>query len=151
MGMNDLTPSQDAGQGLIYRLNILWMKTDYAVLEANYNKWDVLLDRIYANLLYREDMDVTEDSLGNITNVELSDKDKKIYVFLSKKIAESKSEFNKARTNDKKSLYRSEWYHATQKKDIWLRKLMYKHNLYLKELAKTPGSALFGEFGKKKR
>jgi hypothetical protein len=127
------------------------MKTDYAVLEANYNKWDVLLDRIYANLLYREDMDVTEDSFGKITGVELSDKDKKIYVFLSKKIAESKSEFNKARTNDNKSLYRSEWYHATQKKDIWLRKLMYKHNLYMRELTKTPGSALFGSFGKGKK
>ncbi|MFA5395244.1 MAG: hypothetical protein WC346_04420 [Methanogenium sp.] len=155
MAVSDLIPSQDATLGLIYRLNLLWVKTDYAVLAAKYNEWDVLLDRIYANLLYREDMEVIETT-DNITgekeikSIELSSKDKKIYIFLSKKISEAKFKFNHATSPMQKSITRSNWYHALQKKDIWLRKLMYKHNLYLKEQAKTPGSALFGNFGKGK-
>jgi hypothetical protein len=153
MSITDIVPSQDASLGLIYRLNILWAKTDYAVLEANYDKWDILLDRIYANLLYREEMEVVEEinpSTGQreIKSVELSTKDKRVYVFLSKQIYKYKRLFNIAKNPNDKSTFRSNWYHACQKKDIWLRKLMMKNGLYLKENLKTPGSALFGNFGK---
>jgi len=151
MAYNELTPSLDASQGLIYRLNILWMKTDYAVLEANYNKWDVLLDRIYANLLYRESMDIEKSLDGEIKSVELNDKDRRIYIFLSMQISIAKRKFFTSKNNEQKSYSRSIWYHACQKKDIWLRKLMYKHNLYLKEAKKSPGNAIFGDFGSKNR
>lgn len=151
MAINDLTPSLDAGLGLIYRLNILWTKTDYAVLKANYQEWDVLLDRIYSNLLYRNDMDIVKDEItGEIKSVELSFNDKKVYIFLSKKISNAKASFLLEPNLQKKSQARSNWYHALQKKEIWLRKLMYKHNLYLKEQRKSPGSSLFGDFGKNK-
>jgi hypothetical protein len=144
MATTDLIPSQDATLGLIYRLNLLWVKTDYAVLEANYDKWDILLDRLYANLLYREDMVLVENADGSLESVELSSKDKKVYVFLSRKIYEAKKRYLITNNPKNKSVFRSRWYRGVQKKDIWLRKLMHKHNLYIKETAKTPGQALFG-------
>jgi hypothetical protein len=38
----------------------------------------------------------------------------------------------------------SRWYRALMFKDMWLRKLMMKLKLYLKEIEHTPGSSLFG-------
>ena len=142
----DFTPERDASLGLVFRLNNLWALIDYAVINADYKKWDVLLDRLYCNLLYKEDM-IVEENGGKITKVELSIKDTKVYSFLSKQINKAKSDYNNCSSMNK-SKYRSIWYHAIQKKDIWLRKKMQELKLYLKENIKTPGSAMFGNFGK---
>jgi len=141
--MIDYTPERDASLGLVFRLNNLWARTDYAMLEGKYDKWNNILDRIYCNLLYREDIKIKENNKGEIIDVELSKKDTKIYSYLSKQIQLTKNDYFKARFK-RKSLCRSRWYHATQKKDIWLRKEMQKLRLYLKENKKTPGNVTFG-------
>ncbi len=143
----DFTPERDASLGLVFRLNFLWSQTDYAALEGNYDKWNNILDRIYCNLLYKEEIEVEEEG-GNIIKVKLSTKDVEVYAFLSRNIHSIKRKFMKALKKDK-SLMRSRWYHSVQKKDIWLRKLMQTLKLYLKENIKTPGRAMFGEFGRK--
>jgi len=153
MPAEDFVPDRDASLGLVFRLNILWSKTDYAALGGRYDEWNNILDRIYCNLLYREEIvtDVDEKT-GEITKVELSKKDTKIYKYLSIQIAKAKKNNRQARTKIDKARTKSMWYHAIQKKDIWLRKFMQKLKLYLKETEKRPGSVLFGGgFGSKRR
>ncbi len=142
---HDFSPSTDASLGLVYRLNILWSKADFAALRGSYEEWNNVLDAIYRNLLYREDIIVeTNEETGVVTNVQLSTKDTKIYKSLSLKIAKTKNNYRLARSKRDKVITRSIWYHKLQMKDIWLRKFMMKLKLYLKETEKTPGGALFG-------
>ena len=143
----DFTPERDASLGLVFRLNFLWAQTDYASLEGNYDKWNNILDRIYCNLLYKEEIEVEEEG-GKIIKVKLSTKDVRVYAFLSKNIHIAKRNFMKANKKNK-GITRSRWYHSIQKKDIWLRKLMQTLKLYLKENIRTPGSAMFGDFARK--
>lgn len=48
----------DASLGLIYRLNRLWVRVDDAALAGENDKWNYVLDRLYCNLLYRNEMKV---------------------------------------------------------------------------------------------
>ncbi len=149
--VDDFIPDRDASLGLVFRLNILWSKTDYAALGGRYDEWNNILDRIYCNLLYREEIVTSiDEKTGDIIKVELSKKDTKIYKYLSLQVAKAKKEYKQANTKIEKIKARSRWYHAIQKKDIWLRKFMQKLKLYLKETEKRPGSVLFGSFGKRK-
>ena len=158
MAAYDVAPSIDASLGLVYRLNILWSKADFAALGGKYEEWNNILDAIFRNLLYREDV-ITEvnEETGAITRVELSKKDTKIYRYLSLQIAKARKDHRLASSKiDESKLSkidkakaRSVWYHSIQKKDIWLRKFMMKLKLYLKETERSPGGALFGgSFGK---
>lgn len=147
----DFIPDRDASLGLVFRLNILWTKTDYAALGGRYDEWNNVLDRLYCNLLYRNEMDTeVDEETGEVISVNLLKKDTKIYKHLSIQVAKAKKEYNIARTRTDKSKARSRWYHALQKKDIWLRKFMQTLKLYLKETARRPGSVMFGSFGNKK-
>ncbi len=149
---DDFIPDRDASLGLVFRLNILWSKTDYAALGGRYEEWNNVLDRIYCNLLYRNEMDtVFDDETGKILEVKLLKKDTKIYRHLSIQVANARKDYNKARNKLDKGKARSKWYHSLQKKDIWLRKFMQTLKLYLKETEKRPGSVLFGGFGQKRR
>lgn len=145
----DFIPDRDASLGLVFRLNILWSKTDYAALGGRYDEWNNILDRIYCNLLYEEDMITDEDKeTGRITKVTLPIKDTKIYKALSLDIAKAKYNNKHAQSRAEKGKTKSRWYHAIQKKDIWLRKFMQKQKLYLKVTESKPGSVMFGGFGR---
>ncbi len=50
------SPDKDAGWGLIYRLNNLWGQVDPKATKGDYDGWNFVLDRIYCNLLYANDM-----------------------------------------------------------------------------------------------
>jgi len=146
------TPERDASLGLIFRLNNLWAQVDVPASNGDYIKWNSILDRIYCNLLYREDMDVVRNAEGVITEIKLNDEDEKEYKFLSKKIFNWRSKYKTAggKINRNKvplkMIALNNWYHAVQLKDIWLRKLMMNLGLYLKEIEHDPGSSLFGGF-----
>ncbi len=149
---SDFTPDRDASLGLVFRLNLLWSKTDYAALAGRYEDWNNVLDRIYCNLLYKENMviDVDEET-GEVTKAVLSAKDTRVYKKLSLEIAEERRNLRFARSKSDKAKAKSRWYHAVQRKDIWLRKFMQSLKLYLKETEKRPGSVLFGSgFGGRK-
>jgi len=144
----DFTPERDASLGLVFRLNYLWAQADFMALAGKYDEWNNVLDCIYRNLSYREEIIVEEED-GSITKVKLSKKDIRIYSFLSKNIQVAKRNWRMAMSS-KKRMMRSRWFHAIQKKDIWLRKTMQKLKLYSKENVKTPGTSMFGGFGKGK-
>ena len=149
--VQEIVPDRDASLGLVFRLNILWSKADYAALGGRYDEWNNILDALYRNLLYREDLVVEiNEETGVPTNVELSIKDTKIYRFLSMRVAFAKKNYLQSRSKIEKRKARSKWYHALQKKDIWIRKFMQTLKLYLKETERRPGSVLFGGFGRKK-
>lgn len=54
-----LSPDKDAGWGLIYRLNNLWAQVDPKATGGEYEGWNFVLDRIYCNLLYEDNMIIT--------------------------------------------------------------------------------------------
>ncbi len=154
MSQQDITPKHDSTLGLIFRLNGLWAEVDIPAKKGDYDGWNNVLDRIYVNLLYRNDMEVEKNDKGEIIKVELSKDDDKVHKYLSAKIANYKRKhatvkgvYNKEgpyKGIQKKKIYRGLWYNALMKKDIWLRKHMNFLNLYIKETKKSPGSSLFG-------
>jgi len=141
------TPNLDASLGLIFRLNILWAKADNHAEAGDYDGWNILLDRIYCNLLYREEMIIEEDKETNkITEVKLSDADERVYRYLTTNIFKAKAAYYRtpnAKVRDK-TIMKSRWYRSVMLKDIWTRKFMQKLKLYLKEVEQSPGSSLFG-------
>ena len=151
MAKSNATPDRDASLGLIFRLNNLWSQVDYVSIGGLYDKWNNILDALYRNLLFRESLitDVDEKT-GRVTKIVLSNKDAESYRHLSLEIAKAKRNFNKTRVKRDKIRARSVWYHAVQKKDIWLRKFMQKLKLYMKESEQRPGSSTFGTFGRGK-
>jgi len=141
------TPNLDASLGLIFRLNILWAKIDNHAEAADYDGWNILLDRVYCNLLYREEMTIKEDPVTKkIVDVKLTDEDEKIYRYLTTNIFKAKAEYFKVSVKNPKdkTIMHSRWYRAVMLKDIFLRKYMQKLKLYLKEVEHSPGSSLFG-------
>ena len=145
----DITPKHDSTLGLIFRLNALWAEVDIPAKSGDYDSWNNVLDRIYVNLLYRNELNITKDGEGNITEVKLSEDDEKIYKYLSSEIAKYKKMYLRVRGKtkkgfDKKKIVRGRWYKAVMLKDIWLRKHMNELKLYIKETKRTPGSVMFG-------
>lgn len=147
-----MSPDKDAGWGLIFRLNNLWAKVDTPAESGDYDHWNIILDRIFCNLFYRNPLEVMEDETGKVIDVKVDiqkDKSYKTFTFLTKKIFQTKIEYLKMiqdphATKNQKFISKSRWYHAVMLKDMWLRKFMQELGLYLKEVERAPGSALFG-------
>lgn len=145
-------PNIDAGIGLIYRLNALWNQVDYAALNGDFERWNFVLDRIYCNLLYRNNLDVTystddEGRPKEIQKVGLLKEDVIIYEKFRNLIRTIKLK----RMTAVKKKYRSEYnlqseelYNTLMLKDIWLRKFMQDNGLYLKEIEFNPANAMWG-------
>lgn len=149
MAGSEITPKHDSTLGLIFRLNALWAEVDIPAKSGEYDSWNNVLDRIYVNLLYRDNLEIKEDDEGNIIDAKLSSKDEKIYKYLSTKIAKYKRLHLKVRGKtksglDKKKIVRGMWYKAVMLKDIWLRKYMNELKLYIKETKSKPGGVMFG-------
>lgn len=142
-------PNIDASLGLIVRLNLLWYKVDLNAENAQYDTWNILLDRIYCNLSYRDEVVTTIDPITKeITDIKLTPADDQEYKFITSKIFKAKIEYYKTPNTPKfvkqKRINMSRWYRALMFKDMWLRKKMMVLKLYLKEIEHTPGSSLFG-------
>lgn len=137
----------DASLGLIYRMNNLWARVDTPAENGDYDAWNIVLDRIFCNLSYRDDPTVIKDpTTGAITDVQINDECEKIYKFLTAQIHKRKIDYLKAPPGKikEKTIAKSRWYHALRIKDIWLRKHMQKLGLYLRETKQDPAGALFG-------
>jgi hypothetical protein len=145
-------PNIDAGIGLIYRLNALWNKADYAALEGDMEKWNFVLDTIYRNLLYRNNLDIKYqiDAKGKpmeIISIDLVKEDKLIHEWFRKKIRQVKVDKLMAiRKKDRIRYYQAleDLYALMGQKDSWLRKFMQERGLYLKEVEFNPANAMWG-------
>lgn len=153
--MDDYTPEVDTSYGLIYRLNYLWGKADGKALAGNLDQWELILDRIFANLLYRKAAEL--EIKGEKVTVKFTDDSLRAQEQLKKDITDSKSKRLLAVRQGKRSEFSKaniSHYQAVMTYDIWLRKFMHNElKLYMKEIESTPGRSLFGKasFGKQKR
>jgi hypothetical protein len=136
--------NMNTGLGLIYRLNFAMYRIEDAVLDGNYKKWNILLDRIYTNIMYKNPMDIIKDEDGKIINVKLSKEDVVSFSLLNMKVRTAFREYSKALKSKKQNLVeytRSCLYNILMKKEMWLKKKMFELKLYLKEVSDEPGSA----------
>ena len=138
-------PEVDASYGLVYRLNYLWSVVDQKAPKGDYDGWNNFLDRIYCNLLFKEEIEApTNEEKTKVLDVGLSNKDKQIYVMLNLKIKAARMQERNAKTRQELQQAREKHYHALMLKDVWLRKFMQKLGLYLRVITKNPARALFG-------
>lgn len=140
-------PDKDTGWGLIFRLNGLWELVDRKSTSGDYDGWEIVLDRIFSNLMYRNEAEVVEDEEGNVVDVEINDKDYEVFLKVKEKISDAKREILKAqKTRNKINWHKTRLNHykAMMFYDIWLRKFMQARGLYLKEVEHNPSKALFG-------
>lgn len=152
MAKVEFNPDKDAGWGLIYRLNNLWAQVDGPSLNGNYGEWNIILDRLFANLDYEDEWEVKKNREGKVIDVKINDgEDYEIYKALSSRVFHFQRKFAAAKTPYEKMVARSNWYQELFKKDRWIRKFMQKKKLYLKQVESSPGTAMFGAFGSGKR
>lgn len=146
------SPSLDAGLGLIYRLNALWSQVDYKALAGDREGWNFILDRIYINLLYKEDLEVEVGDDGKtITNFRMSDQDSQIYNIFKRRLArialnQTMALRMKNRREGKMQymIWVQKEYDTLMLKDAWLRKFMRKLKLYLRESEFNAANAIMG-------
>ncbi len=139
------TPDRDASLGLIFRLNNLWAEVDYVSVNADYKKWNYLLDAIYRNLLHNRKMISIVDKQGKKKLI-LCEDDVKAYRHFSMRVTNAKKEYNHSRTRLERNKKKSLWYYRLQMKDVWLRKFMQEQKLYMKQSEQRPGSAMYGTY-----
>ena len=153
--MDDYVPEVDTSYGLIYRLNYLWGKADGEALAGRLDQWELVLDTLFRNLLYRNDTEV--EIKGEKIFIKFTDKSLITQKELKRRITNSKSkrfEALRQRNHKEHSKARLSHYQAVMNYDIWLRKFMHNElKLYMKEVESTPGRSLFGKatFGKRRR
>jgi len=152
---SNVTPQQDTGWGVIYRLNDLFREIETLATNGKYDEWNYKLDRIFSNLCYRNPLKIEKDKNENISSIEFDEESFRVKLFLDTqilkhkrdmKIAEKKipvgheSSKSKEWIKAKKELYKSIFL-----KEVWLRKYMSELGLYLKEVEYNPAGAMWGK------
>jgi DNA-directed RNA polymerase subunit L len=151
---SDYAPELDASLGLIFRLNDLWAQADRRANVGRIDDWEITVDTIYRNLLYRNKISIVKESDGTM-DVKLCDEDCAIWNILKNNIAEIKKKIIVANSRKEVSHLRTlrlQHYNAVQLYDIWVKKFMHQETrLYIREGELTPsGSVMFGTSLKKK-
>jgi len=143
--------SKDTGWGLIFRLNSIMGKIENDLETGNLEKWNLHIDRIYTNILYKNDSEITYDKNGKIQDVMFSKEDVEVFTNFAQKIKAIKNQIYKTMSvgeeeRSGKSLYelKEELYNLLFKKDIWIRKKMFTLKLYLRESESDPRKAIYG-------
>jgi len=146
---------KDTGWGVIYRLNDLFREVEILAPSGKYDEWNFKLDRIWSNLLYRENMKIEYDEdKKNVISIEIDEDAYKIKMFFDKEISRYKKEVKLERKKNNNSdenkvskeyiIAKNNLYKSILKKEIWLRKYMRELDLYLKEIEHNPAGAMFG-------
>ena len=152
---SNVTPQQDTGWGVIYRLNDLFREVEVLSPSGKYDEWDFKLDRIWSNLMYRNPLDIKFDDKKNVISVKFDEDAYTVKLYFDNEILKSKKEMNDARRKipeGKDSLKcknyvigKRKLYKTILLKEIWLRKYMQELGLYLKEVEHNPAGAMWGK------
>jgi len=150
-----VTPQQDTGWGVIYRLNDLFREVESLAPSGKYEDWNFKLDRIFSNLCYRDSLEIDKDTDDNITSIKFKEEAFKVKSFLDNEITKAKSVrtsvINKTPSGKEYAHKRdflkakNDLYKAIFLKEVWLRKYMQELGLYLKEVEHNPAGAMFGK------
>ena len=148
-----ITPQQDTGWGVIYRLNGLFAEVELLAPSGKYDEWNIKLDRIWSNLVYRKPLKwVKKDE--KIISVKYSTEDFAEKDFLDSEILKAKLEISRANKkmlpeDTKKSTEyikaKRKLYQSLMLKEIWLKKYMHHLGLYLKETSYNPAGSMWGK------
>jgi len=148
---NEISPQQDTGWGLIFRLNDLLNEIENLAPQGKYDDWNYKLDRMWVNLIYRNELKIKKDNNGNIIEMELSDADINEKKFIDNRIKKAKKEMSHSKKDEDfknkpgYKIAKQNLYASLLLKDIWIRKLMHKNNLYIKEIKHNPAGAMWGK------
>lgn len=150
-----VTPQQDTGWGVIFRLNDLFREVESLAPKGHYDEWNFKLDRIFSNLCYRENLKITKDGDGEIQEIEFDEEGFKIKTFLDNQIMKAKFEMSRAKkevpegrdymATKNYKIAKNKLYRTIFLKEIWLRKYMSGLGLYLKEVEHNPAGAMWGK------
>jgi hypothetical protein len=143
--------TMDTTLGLIFRLNRRWDDCDKYSLAGDYQKWNLILDSIWRNLLYRDEIETTKETDANgkerIIEIKLSEDDVKLWKKLNIPVIRAQDSIADARRRKHKKEYDDalkKLYQALQMKDVGLRKFQHKLKLYVKERSQNVSKSLFG-------
>ena len=152
---SNVTPQQDTGWGVIYRLNDLFREVEFLATSGKYDEWNFKLDRIFSNLCYRNALKIIKNSNDEIKSIEFDEDAYQIKLFLDTMILKSKGEMSKAKKKvreERNTFINRNWiiakrglYKAIFLKEVWLRKYMSDLGLYLKEVEHNPAGAMWGK------
>lgn len=134
----------DASLGLIMRLNGLWSKADDYAMNGKFSEWDAALDRIFCNLLYKNNFILIKDEDGKLKSVKLDQEDKVVYKYLNSHVKKAKRNFTTAKNKKDYVEANDKLYQALMIKDVGLRKLQHKLKIYFKEKDSNPARAMWG-------
>jgi len=134
----------DASLGLIMRLNKLWFEADDYAKQGNFKDWNVILDCIFRNLLYKEQLDIEFGENDEVLKVKLNKFDQNLYNWLNKEVKLASKEFKNIKSKAHYEDSKEKLYNALQLKDIGLRKFMFELKLYLKTGDRNPANAMWG-------
>jgi hypothetical protein len=152
---SNVTPNQDTGWGVIYRLNDLFREVESLAPSGKYDEWNIKLDRIFSNLAYRNPLNIVKDKDKNIISIEFDEDAYKVKLFFDEQILKHKKEMGDAKKKvheGRDDTVNKDWVIAKKKlykqilmKEIWLRKYMQELGLYLKEVEHNPAGAMWGK------
>lgn len=143
---------KDTSWGLIYRLNELFRQIETDVAGGNHVNWNLRLDRIFANICFKNPVEVTKDEKGNILDVQIKEDDIIIFQHFNRKIKTIQDKINFISTNDnlyddqkKKEItkLKNDLYDLLYQKDLWMRKLLFHLKLYLQNEQAEPAKAIY--------
>ena len=145
---NNQSSPKDTGWGLIFRLNMIMGKIENDLETGNLEKWNLHIDRIYANIMFKDQGECITDSKGNILDINFSKEDVEIFQRFAEKISRIKTQIRNANIekpdqNLQRKL-KNDLYNIIFKKDIWIRKKMFILKLYLRETESDPRKAIYG-------
>jgi hypothetical protein len=144
-------PPKDTGWGLIFRLNRILDKVEYDVEQGDLSRWNLHLDRIYSNILYRNEEELVKDNKDNIQKINFSKEDTEVFTKFNSEIEKIQKELSQAKqVEDEQEKIKQvneasrKYYAVLFKKDIWIRKKMFQMKLYLREHEADPRQAIYG-------
>jgi hypothetical protein len=144
------TPKQDTGWGLIFRLNGILEKIETDVENGNMDRWNLHLDRVYANIIYKNKEEIIQDQNGKIVDFQLTKIDTDVFSKVNEIISKLKKDIHilqRSEDEDDKILIgekKRQLYNVIFKKDVWVRKKMFQLGLYLQKVEHDPSKALYG-------
>lgn len=140
-------PRQDTGWGLIFRLNGILNKIEYANDNGNLGAWNNLMDRVYINIVFKNPEEIIKDEDGKVTDIKFSKDDIEVFSKINERITEIKKNiesYKRAEEIEKFNIEMNKLYNQLIKKDIWLRKKLFQFNLYLRQVEHDPRRAIYG-------
>jgi len=145
----DQSTPKDTGWGLIFRLNLIMGKIENDLERGDLEKWNLHIDRIYANIMYKDQGEYIYDEHGKIINIKFSKEDIEMFQLFAEKIKKIKLKIKTlmAQEEPNKLLIhnaKDELYGVLFKKDMWIRKKMFSLKLYLREVESDPRKAIYG-------